>query len=139
MKVFVWSKWLDDIFLGTKPPDGIGGAEVQMALWAKYLSKNGHKVYTLAWRSRLYFKKLHGILFMTLPWIRKTGVLIDPLKYTYFRIYRPDIVLLRSSSDIQQIGNLKKKYGFKLIYMLAHDFDVISEKAKAQHGLYPIK
>ena len=134
MKVFVWSKWLDDIFLGTKPPDGIGGAEVQMALWAKYLAKNGHKVYTLAWRPRLYFKKLYGILFIPLPWIRKIGVLIDPLKYVYFRIYRPDIVVLRSSSDMQRIVNLKKKYGFRLIYMLAHDFDVIPDKANVYHG-----
>lgn len=134
MKIIVWCKWLDDIFLGTKPPDGIGGAEVQMALWSKYLAKNNHNVYTFAWRSRLFNKTFQGVKFLPVPWMRKIGVLFDQLKFAYIPLLKPDIILLRSSSDIANILKYKKKHKFRLIYMLAHDFDVIPKNAKAQHG-----
>ena len=61
MKIFIWGKWIDDIFGGTKPPDGIGGAEVQMAYWSKYLAGLNHKVSTFSWRKKFYFKKHNNV------------------------------------------------------------------------------
>lgn len=134
MKILIWCKWLDDIFLGTKPPDGIGGAEVQMALWAKTLSENNNKVYTFAWRRRLYFKKKMGIRFLPLPWLRKLGVFIDPLKFVYIPILRPDIIILRSNTDLSKIVFLKKIFNFKFIYMLASDKDLSIDNIDASEG-----
>lgn len=124
MKIFVWSRWLDDILLGTKPPDGIGGAEVQMAMWAKTVTDFNHKSYTFAWRSRLFFKKNSGVLFLPFPWVRKIGVIFSPLKYLYIILIRPDIIILRSKFDLSNILWLKSKIKFKLIFMFASDKDL---------------
>lgn len=132
MKIFVWSRWLDDILLGTKPPDGIGGAEVQMAMWAKTVVDFNNNTYTFAWRSRLYFKKNSGVLFLPLPWIRKIGVFFSPLKYLYILLLRPDIIILRSNSDLSNILWLKSKVNFKLIFMFASDKDLQTQSLQTQ-------
>lgn len=124
MKILVWCRWLDDILYGTKPPDGIGGAEVQMAMWAKTCVDFNNKVFTFSWRSSFFLRRNYGIFFLPLPWIRKIGFLFSPLKYLYILLIRPDVIIIRSNSDLSNILWFKSKINFKLIFMYASDKDL---------------
>lgn len=131
MKILVWTKWIDDVFLGTKPPDGIGGAEVQLAYWAKGLANSGHKVYSFGWRFKSLFGQLYGVSFLFIPWLRKIGVLFNPMRFVYLRLLKPDVVIVRSAQDFLKLLAMKSDIDYKLVYMIASDKNI--EKT---YGLY---
>lgn len=123
-KIFIWSRWIDDVYLGTKPPVAQGGAELQMAFWAKLFAEEGFTVYTFSWRRNVSFRRINQVNFLWVPWVKKLGVLWLSVRYLYLFLIRPDYILIRSSNDFKRISLLKRYCKFRIIYMLAHDRDV---------------
>lgn len=133
-KILFWGRWIDDILLGSKPPDGIGGAEVQMALWSVITGKNDNKVYSFGWRRASIHKVLYGVRFIPWPWGRKIGVFTRLLRFMFRFYVNPDVVIIRSSSDLSFLINQKIRANFLLVLMLAHDHDVKLPYAIERHG-----
>ncbi|MCG9881417.1 MAG: glycosyltransferase family 4 protein [Bacteroidia bacterium] len=126
-KLFIWSRWADDIILGTKPPDGQGGAELQMLFWAKSFADQGYIPYLFSWRLRVLFREIYGIKFLWLPWVRKLGVVFAYLRYLYVLIYRPNLIIIRGYTDLKVLLRLKKVVDFRILLMIASDLEVENE------------
>lgn len=133
MKVLFWGRWIDDVLLGLKPPDGIGGAEVQMTLWCYLFSIKKNDVYSFGWRWISMTKRIHGIRFIPWPWVRKIGIVIGNLRFFYRFFVDPDVIFIRSNSDLSYLIR-KKKPHCKIVLMLAHDHDVEEETWKEKNG-----
>lgn len=124
MKILFWTKWVDDIFLGTKPPDGIGGAEVQLAYWANALAEFGCEVYTFGWRLNLAGKKLFGVNFLYVPWVRGLSFLLNRIRRVHFRKLKPDVVIVRSAGELGEVMKLTTNTATRVVYMFSSDKNV---------------
>jgi glycosyltransferase involved in cell wall biosynthesis len=134
-KFLIWTRWIDDFYNNSMPPDSIGGAEIQLSFWAKLLSDNGNKVFTFSWRLNFIFKKYNGVYFLWIPWIRKIGVVFWYFRFLYLIIIKPDFLIVRSNRDLIIVCYLKKYFKFKIIYMIASDQYIFS---KDSSSAYPI-
>lgn len=124
LKILIWTKWIDDIYLGKKPPDGIGGAEVQLAYWAKALAEFGCEVYTFGWRLSVAGKKLFGVNFLFVPWVRGMSFLLNGIRVIHFWKIKPDVVMVRSFRELGEVMKLTANTGTRVVYMFASDKNV---------------
>lgn len=120
MKVLVWSRWLDDILFNRKSPDGVGGAEMQLAYWAYLLSRQSDfDVYTFGRRFFYLRNNEYRINFLFYPWVRFVGVLWKNLKYYYLRKLKPDVVIIRDRHELTGYFQASKNISAQVIFMMA--------------------
>lgn len=125
MKYFFYSIYSDTILNNKKPPIAIGGADVQLAMWAKAIAKT-NKVYTFSYfPKRIIYTTQWGIHFCFTPLIRKVMIILNWFKPLTLFLTRPDVVVLRGiPSELRLVECFRKLLNFKLLYMVASDMDV---------------
>lgn len=128
MKLFFYSIYSDTILNNQKPPVAIGGADVQMAMWARAFAKR-YKVYTFSYYiKRIFSPNDWGIHFCFFPLVRKVMFILNRVKPLSLLFSRPDVVILRGiPSEINLVEWMRKKLNFKLLFMIASDMDVNPE------------
>lgn len=122
MKILVWSRWIDDIFWSRNSPDGIGGAEMQLAYWSYMLSdKYGYRVYTFGRRLKTSLRTKYNVSFLYLPWVRYAGVLWKDIMFLYQFLVRPDIVIIRDRDELVRYVRKRWRKSEKIVFMMASD------------------
>lgn len=129
MKILIWSRWIDDIFLGIKSPDGIGGAEMQLAYWAYLLAKEDEfTVFSFGRSIRLQNRNIHGVNFLFYPWVRYVSTLWKFIRKIHYLIVKPDLVIIRDRRELEYF--LKIRYQNTIIvFMLASDVGLNQENS----------
>lgn len=123
--LFFYSIYTDTILNDRKPPVAIGGADVQMAMWAKEFAKND-TVYTFSYfTKRIFSSREWGITFCFSPLVRKVMFILNRIKPYIVVSKKPDIIVLRSiPSEINSLEKARKAIKSKLLFMIASDMDV---------------
>ena len=144
-KVVFWISDTDSILNGYRPKYGIGGANVQMALWANLMAERGYLVFALTRFSRNNRTVIQGINYIWHPVIRYFGFVFNYLIIIIILArLRPNIVFTRAKlRELYFINKLSGLFQFKLVHMLASDNDVIIDDKRGvtffQHTLSKIE
>ncbi len=122
--IFFWITDIDVILKGDKPPIAIGGANLQMAFWAKTFASKGWKVYTFTYNKNRRTDE-YGIHYLYFPLIRYVMFILVRLRYLLLYFKKPDVIITRGHpADLIQIQKTCAKQRIKLCHMLASDADV---------------
>lgn len=143
-KCFFWITDTDKILSGEKPAIAIGGANLQMALWAKCFAENGWKTYSFTDKISRTHKFFFGIQYLFFPLVRYVMFVLIYFRVLWLFIIRPDIVFTRGYPlDSKLLLFLSKILKYKLVHMLASDADVKlednEEKNKLQEYISKVK
>jgi len=128
-KIFFWLPYTDRILEGLNPPGAIGGANVQLAFWAKYFAEKNWQSYAITCYLNSAFRKIFGIKYLYFPEIKHVNFFLQYFQLFYLAIIRPNVVVTRSQNafELNLIYNLSKLLKFKLVHTLASDLDVITD------------
>jgi glycosyltransferase involved in cell wall biosynthesis len=143
-KVIFWINDTDIILKGEKPAYGIGGANVQLAFWAKTFANKGFKVYALTRSFKNNGAIIQDVQYIWHPVIRYIGKLVNYITMiTLLLVINPRLVFTRAKvGELAFLSFLSKVFNFKLIHMLASDDDVLVNnkigKTKFQNAINKI-
>lgn len=135
-KTIFWISDTDNILKGERPVHGIGGANVQLALWAVTFANKGFKVYALTRNLRNNGAYICGVQYIWHPVFRYIGKLVNYFTMiTLLLVINPKLVFTRAKvSELAFLCFLSKLFNFRLVHMLASDEDVMLniEKGKSK-------
>lgn len=125
-KIIFWIPDIDKVYKAENPIVAIGGANIQMALWAKLLAKTGYKTYAFTDKFSRLNAKIYNVKFLYFPLVRYVMWALNPIKILWLFIVQPDWVVVRTNfQELSLILLLRKVLKFKVLYMLASDKNVI--------------
>ena len=131
-KIIFWINDTDPILKGELPLYGIGGANVQMAFWAKCFAENGWQSFTFTRDSKNKGTGLYGIRYLYYPVLRYIGFIANYITGLFILLsIKPDFIITRAKvGELLYLSYLSKIFRYKLVHMLASDGDVIIANKK---------
>jgi len=123
-KAWIWGPCLDDFIANIGP---VGGLTIQMYFWAKLLSGNHYKVYSLAGNRKNHLRNIQGINFVYMPSLRFMSPLVELWRIIKICLLdRPDIIITRGATRcLFMLSLCSRLTGIKQISFFASDSDLV--------------